>query len=494
MVATFVAISGLALVIFGPTIGTGLLFLMAATAGSFFLTARGRWITVVALVLELAAATVAAALGELHPATFSPSPGDWVRMSISSTLVLIVAVALSAAVQRAMRAAVASEADARQRQHDANVERENLLRAAGASSRLEVLGMLAGGVAHDFNNALVVIQTNAELLRSTTDEAERRILSHDLIAGVQRASATANQLLVFGRGGAGDVAVCEPSVQLRALVRAIARILPTNIEVTATTAPTAWVGLSPADLDQVLLNLILNARDAMPNGGRIELTCHQNDRVVIEVRDDGTGMTSEVREQIFQPFFTTKQHGTGLGLANVWRKVTTCGGAIDIESERGRGTICRLSFVGIEPVATPPAPPSEHSAATPVNRVVLLLEDQEDVRRTFARLLRRRGLVVDTVATVEEAKQKIALNTYDLLLTDGLLAEGTSEGAIRAFRDKYPESPIIICSAYVEQAAMKLDLADLLFLPKPFEAADMNALIDRALGATSDVPPSTKQG
>jgi signal transduction histidine kinase len=491
VVAMFAAIAGLSLVIFGPIIGTGLLFLAAATTASFFLDRRGRLITLGVLTLELGAATVAAFAGVLHPTTFAPAPGEWARMSATSVLVLAALSSLIAAVQRAMHGAIAAEASARAREHAAQAEREQALRAAGAAHRLEAIGRLAGGVAHDFNNALVVIRSTAAVLRAAQTDEDRAALHAELDAGIVRAVTTARQLLVFGRSDPEDAATCRPSTRLELIAGVVGRVLPANISVVAELSPTPAIELGPAEFDQIVLNLVFNARDAMPDGGRIALTCrHADDRVVVEVRDDGTGMPPDVRARIFEPFFTTKgDAGTGLGLATVWAQVTRRGGTIDVDSSPGQGTTCRLAFTPVAAAVTSTSGAGHVAwpsvAAGPgLGPRILLLEDQVDVRRAMERVLRLHGLEVDSAASVAHALERIAGGDYALLLTDGMLLDGPSGPAILAFRDKAPSQPIIVCSGYLDPGSFAVDeeLRDgLHFLPKPFEPAELLALIERAL-------------
>jgi signal transduction histidine kinase len=237
--------------------------------------------------------------------------------------------------------------------HQAEEDRRTLLQRLKDAQKMEAIGRLAAGVAHDFNNHLTVIQTAIEPLLGAGVLAEPlHQLAVDIDEAAENAAKLTRQLLTFGRQQQQglDMRALDLNELIRNTSKLLRHLLPNTIEVELALA----VGLAPVHTDReqferVLLNLIVNARDAMPEGGRLTIITRAEDgQAVFEVRDSGVGMTPDIQERIFEPFFTTKadKHGTGLGLATVYGIVTQNGGSIEVKSELGTGTTfsIRLPF------------------------------------------------------------------------------------------------------------------------------------------------------
>jgi signal transduction histidine kinase/CheY-like chemotaxis protein len=479
------AASAMSLAHFGPGMGTGLMFLLSTLLAAFFFGARGPITAVGLLSASHAVIGYAAVEGYVAPVMFSPTPLDWVRMWVATVLVLTASGALFVLGERTTRGAIEAELEARRRARETSAERERILRTAERAQRLEALGRLAGGVAHDFNNALLVIQGSVELLRITRDPAEHDAILGEIEQGIERASATARQLLTFARQRIPDGRTTLPDEQLAHLGRSVGRLLPAHVALVFDAGGVPPVDVSPAAFEQIFLNLILNARDAIPRAGKIQLrTSTAKNGVHVEVIDDGIGMTPEVRARIFEPFFTTKgERGTGLGLATVWSIVHGVGGVVDVESEPGRGTSFRVTL----PIAKVQGElPDETPFPLVVDGVeVLFLEDQPEVARVVKRMLTQLGFAVVHVARVEDALRALDGHDFGLLVTDGNVPGGPVGQVIEKHRATRGDAPVVLCTGFVEEElalASVVERTTVHRLAKPFSRAELADSIVRALG------------
>lgn len=471
---------------FGPTMGTGLFFLGATLCAAFLKSEAVTVIVVMGLSGFVGVTAGAQRLGLVHPISFSPRLSEWPRIAAASIIAITGCAFVFVLVNRSLRTSLSAEISARRREKEAQQERERLLLSAERTQRLEALGRLAGGVAHDFNNALTVIRGAVELIKTTPDEAVRRELLRDIDEGVERATATARQLLAFARRSPNDAAMTNPAERIEQIARSVSRLLPANVHIHAEAARTPEIALSAGAFDQIVLNLVLNARDAMPNGGTILLTSREDrGSSIVEVEDSGEGMSQEVRTRLFEPFFTTKgEDGTGLGLAMVWGLVTRASGTIEVDSKPGRGSRFRLRF-------PPAAPAKTGESARPAPRGrdgrVLALDDEPDVLRLLVRMLQRTGLDVDPVSSVAEALSHLESEGYRLLVTDGVVPDGPVSMVIQRFRERNAGASVIVCSGYLEDSVVLEGISrnDIQFLQKPFSAEGLSAVVDRALGRGS---------
>jgi PAS domain S-box-containing protein len=349
--------------------------------------------------------------------------------------------------------------------------------------QLESLGRLSGGVAHDFNNILTVVTGYSDLLLLTlpSDHAARAKLEEIRRAG-ERASDLTRKLLAFGRSQAstsraGDLhrTIAETREMLRYLIPP-----PVELVISMADGP-APVQCDQGELQQVLLNLALNARDAMPEGGRIEVTTRLVDgQVSLTVSDTGHGMDETTRARAFDPFFTTKEpgQGTGLGLSTVYGNVRRAGGRIEIESSPGSGSVFTVHFPLVE--GRPDAPVKEPEPATPQGRgeIVFLVEDQEEIRIYAAEVLRRLNYDARTHETAAGALEALDANVR-LLITDVVMPGMTGVEMARRAHMRFPALPVLYISGYTGtgQDAIK----DGTFLAKPFSPVQLAVAVNRAL-------------
>jgi PAS domain S-box-containing protein len=374
-------------------------------------------------------------------------------------------------------------------------ERIALERQLRQAQKMEAVGQLAGGVAHDFNNLLTIIRGASELVVSDlpANDPSREDLSM-VISASDRAAGLTRQLLAFSRKQ-----VAQPErVDLNALVTGIEpmlrRLIGEDIRVTSSTCgEPAWVMADPGQLEQVLVNLAVNARDAMPNGGSLTLRtsvlpdCDRGDAplgtpggpcVVLSVTDSGVGMDAKTQARIFEPFFTTKDvgRGTGLGLSTVYGIVQQAGGTIQCSSRPGHGTTfrVRLPFAGTMTLGATPAPSAEAEGGRGgmPPRTVLLVEDEVPVRAMAARILRRHGHHVLETGSGEEAL--VAARRHggpiDLLLTDVVMPQMSGRVLAERLTPVHPEMRVLYMSGYTDDEILRRGLYQpgVRYLQKPF--------------------------
>jgi len=350
---------------------------------------------------------------------------------------------------------------------------------------LEILGRLAGTMAHDFNNALLVVWSALDELSSSNLPAQaEESLSHIRLAANQAAAAT-RQLRAFGPSAPqrpNELALTPVIQKARTM---LSRVLPQNIRLAMDISLDVSLLIDEGELLSVLTNLALNARDAMRDGGELTLrvrsprvgespaTDTSATFVAIDVSDTGSGMSDEVKSRLFEPFFTTKQgSGTGLGLASVRSLLEAQGGAVSVASELGKGTTITLLWP-VTTVRTPPADiPSPENGE--LSATVLLVDDDEPVRLVLSRGLARFGF---TVLAASDGESGLALARrygarIDLLCTDCVMAGVPVRQLIAGFRELH-EGSVIVCSGYAptETGLSPADFDD--FLPKPFSIAEL---------------------
>ncbi len=380
-------------------------------------------------------------------------------------------------------------------------EAEQQLRQA---QKMESVGLLAGGIAHDFNNLLQVILGHALLARDDgATPAERDADLERVVAAAEKASQLTRQLLAFGRQQPLRTEATDLAEVVQRLLRMVTRLIGEHIEVTFAAAPNLPpINADPAQVEQALLNLCVNARDAMPEGGRLailldvvafdEAWCAANPwarpghYVRLSVADSGVGMDAATRERIFEPFFTTKEkgRGTGLGLAVVYGVVQRHEGFLHVESAPGEGSTFRLFFPAT--AAAGPAVREAPADALPsgAGRTILLAEDEPEVRRLAAQVLRRAGFTVLEAANGEEAEALLAREgaRVDLALLDVVMPKVGGFEAARRLRASRPDLPILFSSGYaeLEPGGAGPPLADPI-LAKPYEPTELLRRIGAAL-------------
>jgi len=363
-------------------------------------------------------------------------------------------------------------------------ERVRLQQALAQASQLEALGRLAGGVAHDFNNLLMVITSFAEIvITSLSTQDPRRNDLAEIKRAVDSASHLTRQLLAFGRRQISQPRTVAAEDVVTGVRTMLSRVLGPGITIEVALAETHHtVYVDPVQLEQVLVNLALNARDAMPGGGVLTLsTRSRGDHVVIGVRDTGTGMDPATRARIFEPFFTTKERGrgNGLGLASAHGIVEQFGGRIEVTSEVGHGTLFEIELP-VRAQSAAPAPHSETSSRpTSAGGTVLLVEDSAPVRLAVRAMLTALGYIVHDVAHADAAIAYLASRTQvDGMLTDVMLDGRSGRHLAEEARALRPELRVLFMSGYPDDAALDGDPAAVATLAKPFT---VDAL-ERALG------------
>ena len=360
------------------------------------------------------------------------------------------------------------------------------------AQRMEAVGMLAGGVAHDFNNLLTVVQGNADdVLEDAGLPVAARARIQEIREAARRAATLTRQLLAFGRRQELTPVQLELSALVRDTGRLLSRLVGEHITVAQEVGTTdAWVEADRSQLEQVLLNLAINARDAMPSGGRlavgVELTrlrgevaeLPAGEYCALVVRDTGVGMDEETQQRIFEPFFTTKDasRGTGLGLATVYGIVRQSGGAVVVESAPGAGSTFRVLLPRTAGPAATAAPnetlrPSPREAP-PVRETILLVEDDASVRRVCRRVLERQGYSILEASQPSEALRIAETRPHGiaLVLTDIVMPGMSGAELVQHLRKTHPEIRYLLISGYTEDMDQLRAAIDdgMTFLPKPF--------------------------
>jgi signal transduction histidine kinase/FixJ family two-component response regulator len=372
----------------------------------------------------------------------------------------------------------------RKLEHEVAKQRESLAHV----QQMEAVGRLSAGIAHDFNNQLSVIVTNATAMLETSDGDPRyRTDLEEIISAVERGRRLTSQLLAFGRKQAPRPEVVDVNEVLRHLERVLQRLVGSSIvlAVRPATLP-ALVRIDRFQLEQVVLALATNAADAMPDGGTLTFEVFQAARgeVVVSARDTGCGIAPEIIDRVFEPFFSTKgKAGTGLGLASAYSYTRSAGAHIEVQSRVGDGTefILRFPAVAIDTAvreeAVDATPQPAASAIT-----VLLVDDEEGVRRGFSRLLRRRGYHVLEASSAREAMALFDDGPIDILVTDIAMPDTDGRELAAALREKRRDLPVLFISGQFRDPDVPRDRA-VAFLAKPFAPEDLCAKLEDLVAA-----------
>ncbi|MEQ9072491.1 MAG: ATP-binding protein [Sandaracinaceae bacterium] len=380
----------------------------------------------------------------------------------------------------------------RRREAERQALQEQLMR----TDRLDSVGRLAGGMAHDFNNLLTAIAATAELVAPSVHGDEARKDVAEISALCVRGSDLTRQLLSFARPQALETTRLDLGALVEQLCPMLERLLSERVTLEVETE-SVWVEASRAQLERVVVNLVVNAQDAMPRGGVVRVGVRGQDdvRALLSVRDEGVGMDEETQTRIFDPFFTTKgSRGTGLGLSIVHGLVTSLGGVVSVDSTPGEGTSFLIDLPAVE--AAPEMRARFPSGTTRVraDKVrLLVLEDQPEVRRTTKRLLTREGYDVITAADAEEARARLLDDeTIALVVSDVVLPGQSGPELAREMRALRPDVWFVFVSGYTGETLDGEIIADLgaPFLSKPFTRDALITQVTRAL-ASRQVGPST---
>ncbi|MEQ1879028.1 MAG: response regulator [Bdellovibrionia bacterium] len=397
-------------------------------------------------------------------------------------------------------------------------EHEELLKQA---QKMEAIGRLAGGIAHDFNNLLAVLLMAAENLQNKIpkDHAAREDLAQ-IQTAIERAAALTKQLLAFSRKQVSNPQSVDMNSMVTQTQAMLQRLLGEKFKFNMNLQKDLpKICMDPVQFEQVLMNLIVNARDAMPNGGEISIATSEImlDRVpevvppkpkkytVLTVRDTGVGMDEETKKKIFEPFFTTKDpgRGTGLGLSTVFGIVRQSGGHIDVESTPGKGTEFRIllpidetvptaaTAASAQPVSVSKAPAKGATSITVGRDVqagsetILLVEDQEELRRSMKEVLRNSGY---NVLSAESARDAIRIEsetkeTIDILVTDLIMPERNGFELAQLLKKRRPGLQVLIMSGFLDSRLIetKGEVFHQHFLHKPFSSSELTKKIRKIL-------------
>ncbi len=382
-------------------------------------------------------------------------------------------------------------------------EKEHLEEQLRHSQKMEAIGRLAGGVAHDFNNILTAIRGYAELLQiSLAPDDPSREDAAEISRAADRASNLTHQLLAFSRKDVMTSQVLRLDDLVANSERMLRRIIGEDVRVTIEASADLWpVEANPDQVGQVLVNLVVNGRDAMESGGELTVKtanvrvldgqarahgAEAGDYVMLSVSDTGAGMTAETLQHIFEPFYTTKPagEGTGLGLSTVYGLVRQNGGFIDADSEPGVGTVFEIYYprakgeVAAEDV-------EERVAAAGGSETIVLAEDEDMVRTLAKRILERQGYRVLDASTPQAALQ-LAANHDDvisLLLTDIVMPGMSGRELSAAIRDDRPALRVLYMSGYADTDMPEDEVAEAAFLAKPFTVDELLHKVREVLGS-----------
>lgn len=384
-------------------------------------------------------------------------------------------------------------------------ERTSLEAQLLQAQKMEAIGRLAGGIAHDFNNLLTGISVSAQLMLDAGALADATHADvEDILSASDRATRLTRQLMAFSRNQVIAPQLVDVNSVVSSFERMLSRLIGEDIRMAhrASSAP-VWIEVDPIQLEQIIVNLVVNARDAMPRGGDLLLRTYRSDLVqedlagwdavpgqfvVMEVRDTGDGMTEEVRAHIFEPFFTTKEagKGTGLGLSTVYGIVKQNGGVIQIETESGAGTSFRVCL----PARAAPTEAPKESPSEQIRRGcgrVLVVEDEVIVRSLARRLLVKHGYEVVEAKDGEEALLLCSQESepFDLVLTDVVMPGMSGPRLIAKLREDQPEVKVIFMSGYVDEELQQdaVGQPGTRFMQKPFNVAALLDLVATLLHA-----------
>jgi signal transduction histidine kinase len=415
-------------------------------------------------------------------------------------------VRLVPAVERAMQ------------QVEERAERRRLEAQFIEGQKMEVIGRLASGVAHDFNNILAVIMGYSELISDDIEpESHLRKFTEEIRLATERAAGLTRQLLVFSRRQTVQIVVLDVNEVIREMEQMLKRLIDANVmlkhslgkEIGHIRADSGYIG-------QVLMNLAVNARDAMPNGGTLTIATRNitldresardragaipGDYVLLSVTDTGTGMTEEVKARIFEAFFTTKSlgKGTGLGLATCHTIVQQCGGVIDVSSTLGKGTTFNIYFPRTEEPVEAAAKPAAISSSSRGTESVLIVEDDQSVRHLACAVLTANGYQVHSAANGQDALN--VANEHQgspirLVITDVIMPLMDGKVMAEWLKITDPELKVLFTSGYTDDAIASRGVLEkgCEFLPKPYMPATLVRKVRTLLDQEAESPPTTEK-
>ncbi|HVV84091.1 MAG TPA: ATP-binding protein [Kofleriaceae bacterium] len=472
--------------------GPALAILLAVVVSGLLLGRRAMYVTGGLAALAVSAVGVAMVEGYLAGPRLDelePTMGRvWIRTTtFTITFAFIVAAVVTWVVEQVEVAAARAEHETARR-HEA--ERKGL-----EAQQADLMGQVAARLAHDVNNHLAVISMWSSVLLASRSEEDLEEATDEIGAAIEQATALTRRVLVLGRRG---VRTPRPT-SLTALVADHASMLRRMLGATITLEierpeTDAWCHADEGQLNQVLLNLAMNARDALPDGGKVTIRTGRRPNghdylAFLTVEDTGVGMTEEVRRRATEPFFSTKPagKGSGLGLAAVAAVARQSDATLELESSPGNGTRVTFALASIAAPATAAAPP----AAPPILTArVLLVDDSPALVQIARRTLQDAGCTVIVAGDGDEALQRIGESRFDALCSDVVMPGCPVRDVIAAFEARNPAAPVLLCSGYVGEELVRrgIEAGRYRFLAKPYGPAQLVAEIATVLREASRAP------
>jgi signal transduction histidine kinase/ActR/RegA family two-component response regulator len=375
------------------------------------------------------------------------------------------------------------------------------------SQKMEAIGQLTGGIAHDFNNLLTAVIGNLDMMRTRTAGNERlQRMADNALEAARKGAKLASQLLAFSRSQRMSIHPVDLQKLLNGMSGLLTQSVGPTVRVEVQIDDDARFAVSDANqLELAILNLAVNARDAMPGGGVLTITARRisngegqlarDEYIELCIADSGVGMTEEVRARAMEPFFTTKPvgQGTGLGLSQVYGVARESGGTLTIDSVPGRGTrVCLTLRVGAaqaEAADKEPAPAAAHDSESNEHTAVLVVDDDKLVRRFMADSLRSLSYEVVEAQDGAEAFQRLERQRFDLLLVDFAMPGMNGAEVARIAQAKQPDIRILMVSGYADSAAVEAALGTTRQLRKPFDLAELGAAVAETLAGSMEVEP-----
>ena len=434
------------------------------------------------------AGLLATALSALGLALLFPGSPPFAWTSPALYVFIAIAVGSSRVIagrNRAVAALRAREAELRATLEQMRASEEQLRQA----HKMKAVGQLAAGVAHNFNNLLQVTMGYTDVLLDEASSDDQRTAIEEIRRATERGATLTRQLITFGRRHDARPQRIDLDATIAGLRDMLTRVVREDIDLTMALASGAAVMIDVSDLEQVIINLAINARDALPDGGAIQIETARSDGLVcLRVRDNGAGMTPDVQARLFEPFFTTKEvgEGTGLGLAFVHGVAQHAGGHVSVQSAPGAGTTVSVHLPVVAAAAEPPPPVRPAATLAHARRAatILLVEDESAVRATTERILKRAGYGVVSAATPAAARELFERqgSSIDLLLTDIVMPGMHGPELADHLRATRPSLPVVFVSGYSDVMPLTTPAGPrAAFVAKPFAAADLIGAVERLL-------------
>jgi two-component system, cell cycle sensor histidine kinase and response regulator CckA len=379
-------------------------------------------------------------------------------------------------------------------------EQQNLEEQLRQSQKMEAVGRLAGGVAHDFNNILGIISGYAELMQLNATDGAQKVRAEKMLAAIEKAALLTKQLLAFGRKQVMSPELLDLGAIIADLSGMVHCLVGAEIQLVFRNESAGMINADQGQLEQVILNLAANARDAMPQGGVLTIKLEnylstgatsqipQGDYILLSVGDTGTGMDPETQSRIFEPFFTTKRTGSGLGLSTVYGIVKQSGGQITVESLPGAGSTFKIYLPRIAErrMIERPRQEGEKPLALQGHETILLVDDEDELRNAIAEYLESNGY---HVLKAMNGKQAIEIADHyqgniALLISDIVMPKINGRGLLDHIRKTRPETHVLVISGYADDAVIRhgIFLEKTCFLQKPFTFQILGARIRSVLG------------